>query len=488
MNRIILAIFGLIIAMHFNLSGQKVGDPAPDFEVDLLDGSKFKLSDHQGEVVFIFLFGNTCPSCIAIGPTIESSIYQVYMENPNFTAIGLDTWNNSSNTTSVTGFMNATGLSFPLAIKAGSVATDFSTTYDRLMVVDHQGVLVHKGIILAGNDVNNALESIKQSLAAIPTDPCETAEINIAHVVTPPSCYGESDGSIDVSVTGTNPSFTFSWSNGSDSEDIMDLTKGVYNVNVTDSEGCVEDLDITVAEPQILSVSESVSQPSCATDSLGSIQIEISGGTEPYLTTLSEQEFQDMIGNLGAGEYILNVVDAHNCMTSDSITITEPNMISTGEITGSTEVDGIQTYTYSVSDNANIVFHWSVAGGTILSGQGIHTVNIEWGSNNEGQVEVLAESGSGCKSDTTKLDVTIQSTTSATDHTAALISIYPNPAGDILYVSTEKEVVVSLFDITGQLKLTTSEKRIDLSTLGKGTYFVTIRSEEVLKTERIIKY
>ena len=37
---------------QFNLFGQQVGDPAPDFEVDLLDGSKFKLSDHKGKVVF----------------------------------------------------------------------------------------------------------------------------------------------------------------------------------------------------------------------------------------------------------------------------------------------------------------------------------------------------------------------------------------------------------------------------------------------------
>lgn len=64
----------------------------------------------------------------------------------------------------MSGFRNSTGITFPLAIKAGFVAADYATTYDRLMVIDHNGILVHKGKIVAGNDINNAVEAIDLSL------------------------------------------------------------------------------------------------------------------------------------------------------------------------------------------------------------------------------------------------------------------------------------------------------------------------------------
>lgn len=143
---------------------QNVGEAGPDFQVSTLGGGSFKLSDQQGKVVFVFLFGNTCPSCRVIGPTVESSIYQVYMSNPNFVAIGLDTWDSSSGESSVSGFQSSTGISFPLAIKAGSVASAYSTTYDRFMVIDSDGILVHKGSVVASNDVNNAKAAIEESL------------------------------------------------------------------------------------------------------------------------------------------------------------------------------------------------------------------------------------------------------------------------------------------------------------------------------------
>jgi peroxiredoxin len=145
--------------------GQQTGNPAPDFEVSLLGGETFRLSDHSGKVVMMFLFGNTCPSCQAAGPDIETQIYQAYKEHPYFVAVGLDTWNSSSSETSVTGFREATGITFPLAIMAGDVVVSFETTYDRLLVIDSEGVLVHKGLVVAANDINNTIEAINQSLA-----------------------------------------------------------------------------------------------------------------------------------------------------------------------------------------------------------------------------------------------------------------------------------------------------------------------------------
>ena len=104
------------------VKAQNVGEAAPDFDVTLLGGGMFSLSQHAGQVVVVFLFGNTCPYCLASGPTIEADLYQQFREDPNFVMIGVDTWNSSSTESSVTGFANSTGITFPLAVKAGEVA------------------------------------------------------------------------------------------------------------------------------------------------------------------------------------------------------------------------------------------------------------------------------------------------------------------------------------------------------------------------------
>jgi peroxiredoxin len=165
MKNLLTIAVALLIAGTVQLSGQKEGDPAPDFAVDLQGGGNFELATHEGKVVFVFFFGNTCPSCLAVGASIESSIYQLYKEDTsNFIAIGLDVWDNSSNEASVSGFRNKTGISFPLGLKAGDVAATYTNTYDRLMVIDKQGILVHKGVVVAKNDIDNAVEAINQSL------------------------------------------------------------------------------------------------------------------------------------------------------------------------------------------------------------------------------------------------------------------------------------------------------------------------------------
>lgn len=162
-----MLIFAAVEQMH----AQNVGEAAPDFEVGLLGGETFKLSDQKGKVVAIFFFGNTCPSCRAVGPDIESSIHQAFNEDSDeFIIIGIDTWDSSSNDNSVSGFKNATGITFPLGIKGGSVASAFKSTYDRLLVIDKTGTLVHKGLVAASNDISNAVNAIEEGLTVTGVD------------------------------------------------------------------------------------------------------------------------------------------------------------------------------------------------------------------------------------------------------------------------------------------------------------------------------
>ena len=83
----------------------------------------------------------------------------------------------------------------------------------------------------------------------------------------------------------------------------------------------------------------------------------------------------------------------------------------------------------------------------------------------------------------------IDITLSVSENTIEGLSIYPNPAQDIVTIATasntEKEVIV--FDITGKLVLsTTTVNTIDVRNLQTGIYLMTIKENDALATAKLI--
>ncbi len=66
--------------------------------------------------------------------------------------------------------------------------------------------------------------------------------------------------------------------------------------------------------------------------------------------------------------------------------------------------------------------------------------------------------------------------------------IYPNPTSDYVYLSgINGDSKATVYDITGKLLLSTSEKKIDLSSYPNGLYIVNMRSNNKSITHSIIK-
>lgn len=132
-------------------NAQDVGDKAPNFNLDVLGGGTFNLSNYSGKVVFIFFFGYNCPHCKSNGPNTQSDIYNVYNSNSDFVAVGVDTWD--GNSSGVSSFQQTTGISYQLCLKGSSLEDLYETTYDRIVVVDKDGIIKFKSTSNSTSDV-----------------------------------------------------------------------------------------------------------------------------------------------------------------------------------------------------------------------------------------------------------------------------------------------------------------------------------------------
>ncbi|MCD4768717.1 MAG: T9SS type A sorting domain-containing protein [Bacteroidales bacterium] len=70
------------------------------------------------------------------------------------------------------------------------------------------------------------------------------------------------------------------------------------------------------------------------------------------------------------------------------------------------------------------------------------------------------------------------------------ISIFPNPNNGIITIETKNIQAIEIIDITGklvkQIRETSNKIQIDLSSLHKGIYFIKIKTEKGIVTEKII--
>ncbi|MBW8050712.1 MAG: T9SS type A sorting domain-containing protein [Cytophagales bacterium] len=176
------------------------------------------------------------------------------------------------------------------------------------------------------------------------------------------SCFGGSDGSVDLTVTGGTSPYSYIWEHGATTEDLTNIPAGNYAVTVTDVNGCITTNSITVTEPLQLTSSIIVTDVSCNGSNDGSADLTVSGGTAPYTYLWSTGDTtQDLIA-IPAGAYTVSITDANGCTTSDTATINEPPLITLstsstnatcGDTNGTASVSatgGIAPYTYQWDD------------------------------------------------------------------------------------------------------------------------------------------
>ncbi|MGB6036714.1 MAG: gliding motility-associated C-terminal domain-containing protein, partial [Cryomorphaceae bacterium] len=172
-------------------------------------------------------------------------------------------------------------------------------------------------------------------------DLAETNNLVLSASLTAPSCFGDANGAIEISViTGEEP-INFSWT-GPDGftasgDFIMNISGGTYDLIATDANGCSVTESYSIIEPELLEIEELDAVVYSNGFNLTGFQSEdglirepdILGGSLPYLISYSgpngysSSGFGDQ-GGLEAGWYFLTITDANQCTAIDSIELIQP--------------------------------------------------------------------------------------------------------------------------------------------------------------------
>ena len=147
------------------------------------------------------------------------------------------------------------------------------------------------------------------------------------------SCLGLSDGWAMASVTGGTNSFSYLWSNGSDSSSSYGLSAGYHYITITDGNMCIKYDSVEVYEPNyVISIdSVLVDEITCYSANNGTISVYASGGLSiEYfksngLTTSSQMT--NVFTSVSPDTYTISVVDFKGCTASETITLSQPDSL-----------------------------------------------------------------------------------------------------------------------------------------------------------------
>ncbi len=150
---------------------------------------------------------------------------------------------------------------------------------------------------------------VRQQSVTISEPPVLSASIQGTDVI----CNGGNSGVVDLTISGGTPGYTYSWSNGDTTQDLLNVPIGNYSVTVFDANNCNTSLSQTLTEPSAILVNLSPSATLCFGEASGSINLNVSGGNPGYRFAWSNGDTTQNVTNLLAGVYAVVVTDANNC-------------------------------------------------------------------------------------------------------------------------------------------------------------------------------
>jgi hypothetical protein len=158
-------------------------------------------------------------------------------------------------------------------------------------------------------------------------------------------CFGGTNGSAIVTVSGGTGALTYSWNTTpvKTTASITGLAAGVYDVIVADASSCSVKATTVISQPTSINASLNVTNLSSCTANDGVIIATVSGGSMPYSYLWSNNKTTTSITGLTTGTYSLTVTDLSSC-----------KLVSVGTVSCTTSIGNDIGITAIVAPNGTI--------------------------------------------------------------------------------------------------------------------------------------
>ncbi len=298
-----------------------------------------------------------------------------------------------------------------------------------------------------------------------------------------PVCHGGSDGSASAQVTGGTQSYSYLWSDSSQTSTLSNLVAGIYAITVSDTNGCTSSASDTLQAVAAIAAAIDVVNDSCYGEQNASAHLTATGGASPYNFSWSNGNSSDSASSLAAGNYTVTITDINKCTVTVQVSVSQPAQIKiilsstpaiTGQDNGTASIDSISGGTPPYS------YNWS-------NGQTSDTIS----NLSPGKYTVTVTDQSYCNE---TASVTVNQTTGISSTSGGFsFAVYPNPAKNEMTIevnAVNRQTTFSLKDILGQTLvagvITGAATTLDVSNLADGIYFLQLSQDGKKAVKQVI--
>ncbi|MCF8257068.1 MAG: PKD domain-containing protein [Flavobacteriales bacterium] len=176
----------------------------------------------------------------------------------------------------------------------------------------------------AGNATVFARSGIGSCIVNVPVTITEPAAIAVNIVGTDPTCYGYTNGTAALTVSGGTSPYSFLWSNGSTLQNPTNLSAGNSSVTITDANGCTASGSIDLTEPpQVVPQASGTFVSNVGVCDATGTSTPF-GGTPPYTYLWGNGATTSTATALCEGPNTLTVTDALGCTGQQVLNISVP--------------------------------------------------------------------------------------------------------------------------------------------------------------------
>jgi hypothetical protein len=305
-------------------------------------------------------------------------------------------------------------------------------------------------------------------------------------------CHGNVNGTATANIpTGGTAPYTYAWTpSGGTSHIASGLGAGTYTVTAKDAHNCTATAAAVVAQPTVLGITmSSHTEVLCYGGTTGTATANIAtGGTSPYTYAWSPSGGTSHIASsLRMGTYTVTATDAHSCVATTTVTITQP---------AEALYDSVASLTYTPGKGTVVV---GVKGGVL-------PYSYTWNPNVShsadaigiagGTYTITAEDANHCTADVI-VTVTPPPTIAGIDGVTSEsndVTLYPNPNNGSFTLNGLKEgQLLQLYDYTGRMirnvNVTQSAMQLNISEQAYGLYLVRVLDKDgnLVSQQKMIK-